>query len=119
MSDGPQVRGTEPLSAVEVAVLRRLWVAVLSSRGYTDSFNFRVENGESLDEIDRLLRRRFMARDGDHYRLTALGLAAVGDEDMTRVLAFGDELYTRLLTLLRDSETRRKSISVTAVLEPL
>jgi hypothetical protein len=60
-----------------------------------------------------------MARDGDNYRLTVLGLAAAGDADMRRAIEIGDELYARLLEVFRNPETRRKAISLTDVTEPL
>lgn len=115
LQQGVNRLATQSLTAQELRILKDLWVAVSANGGYTDRQGFRLDHGDSLDQLDLLERRRYISRDGENYRLTILGLRASSDEDMQRVLVFGDALYERLLAQARSPESRSQQLTLQAL----
>lgn len=98
------------MGTTDLFLLRRLWVAASNSGGLADFYEFRAEHGDSMDEIDRLERLRYLSREPDKYRLTVLGLQAGGDPELQQALSVGEPIYTRLLAQFRNSQTRAEPI---------
>jgi VHL beta domain len=102
-----------------MSVLRALWRQAERGNGLVDCPEFRAVHGEWLDELDQLVRFRFVAREGESYRLTVLGLRAIGDKDTGDVLALGEQIFSRLFAQYTNPRTRKEHITVESLAQDL
>jgi hypothetical protein len=94
------------------AILRTLWEQSAASRKLIDAPTFRDAHKDWKLGLDRLCDARFIALEGDDYRLTALGLLRVDDPRARATVVLGNAVGAELRAHFADAATRRQSLKI-------
>jgi hypothetical protein len=92
--------------------LRGLWDESVQSRRLVDAPQFEDRHRQWKDELKALCIARLIAREGDDYRVTALGLLHLEDAWACEIRTLGDSVGAQLRRHFADPETRRQPLAV-------
>ena len=116
----PLDRSNPPAISDELhTVLVNLWRTSLATQGPVDAPTYREAHRGWDSYLTDLAEQRCIARDGDQYRLTPLGLLVLRDAKADEVIRLGDRVRLLLAVRYRDRRTRREAIGVTALAREL
>lgn len=112
--------GPEPLDRKDLptlpqpllAVLQDLWRLSVAAAAPVDAPAYGESHPAWGAQVAELARRQCIARDGDAYRLTPLGLLSAQDAQAEEVVRIGERVRAFLAARYRDSTARRESILI-------
>src|SRR5258708_24572151 len=93
-------------------VLGDLWNESVSSGTLVDAPVYRETHRISIPALFELERRRCIARDGDHFRLTPLGVLSLADARAWDTVRLGEQVRAILQQRFRNTATRTQAYSI-------
>ncbi len=105
-------RDLPDLPSEPLAVLCDLWYTSITSDRLVDAPVYREAHRDWVPLLAELERRRCIAREGDYYRLTPLGLLSLRNSGADEVVRLGDRIRVLLADRYRNPFTRSQPVSI-------
>jgi hypothetical protein len=100
------------LTKEQDSALRTVWDESVQLHRLIDAPQFEDRHRQWKDELSALCAARLIAREGDNYRVTALGLSHLDDPRACEIMALGDAVGAQLRRHFADPATRRQPLAV-------